>query len=222
MIPISPKFKPMQQENQTAQVEKKLREVSEMYEKHFMNEMVKSMRSTVTESGFIKVNQGEKIFREQLDQEYVDAWGKKGGIGLSNLIYDQLVEKYGPQLGLQQKNITKPHGPLPLDEKSNLKVREIHQENKSTYHMRPEENSSVLPVKSPWSGTLLKKIELGADEYFLKIQHDNGLQSDLKWNGLLGSHQEGDSMAEGQVLGYLSPDLQTMSWGLSPSEIISK
>lgn len=66
--------------------EEKLRQVSDYYEKQFMREMLKSMRSTISESGLVKTNQAEKIFRDQLDDEYVDQWNQKGGfrfIGLN-------------------------------------------------------------------------------------------------------------------------------------------
>ena len=90
------RFKPLQQTRPDAEkVEKQFKEVAQLYEKHFMREMMKAMRSTVPDSNFIKQNQGEKIFREQLDQEYVEKWGDHGGIGLSDMIYNQLIEKYG-------------------------------------------------------------------------------------------------------------------------------
>ena len=54
--------------------EEKFREVAEMYEKHFIREMMKEMRSTVHESGFMKQNNAEKMFREQLDDDYADKW----------------------------------------------------------------------------------------------------------------------------------------------------
>src|SRR4051812_46863679 len=75
--------------------EEKFREVSDMYEKYFIREMMRQMRSTVHESGFIKQNNAEKIFRDQLDDQYADQWGKAGGMGLSDLIYNQLIDKYG-------------------------------------------------------------------------------------------------------------------------------
>jgi hypothetical protein len=65
--------------------DQKLHEVSEMYEKHFLREMMKAMRSTVHEGGFIQQNQAERIFKEQLDDHYVDKWSEKGGIGLSKV-----------------------------------------------------------------------------------------------------------------------------------------
>ncbi|MGZ3793814.1 MAG: rod-binding protein [Bdellovibrio sp.] len=84
--------------------EQKLRDVSDMYEKHFLREMMKAMRSTVHEGGFVQSNQAEKIFREQLDEHYVEKWGERGGIGLSDLIYKQLVDKFGSQMGIRKSD----------------------------------------------------------------------------------------------------------------------
>lgn len=114
--------------------EQKLRDVSDMYEKHFLREMTKAMRSTVHEGGFIQSNQAEKIFREQLDEHYVEKWGERGGIGLSDLIYKQLVDKFGQKMGINSNstdrgnsnsNFLKPQGPLPLgkSDNSNLEFR---------------------------------------------------------------------------------------------------
>ena len=45
-----------------------LKNAAKMYENHFLNEMVKSMRKTVSqEDGLIKRNFAEQIFTEQLD-----------------------------------------------------------------------------------------------------------------------------------------------------------
>ena len=78
-------------ENKAQEMDKKLHGVADMYEQHFIREMMKQMRSTVQESGFIKQNNAEKIFRGQLDDQYADQWGKAGGIGLSNLIHDHYI-----------------------------------------------------------------------------------------------------------------------------------
>ena len=95
-------------------VDKRLQDASKLYEKQFLRQMVKSMRSTVSKSGLVKNSMAEKVFREQLDHEYVEQWGNRGGIGLSNLIYNQLRERFGQQLGLDPA-LSKPEGPIPLE-----------------------------------------------------------------------------------------------------------
>lgn len=86
--------KPLTPEQQKLIQEKQMREAAGEYEKYFLNEMVKAMRSTVPEQdGLIKQNFAEKIYKENLDQEYVKNWSKAGGIGLADLIYEQLQQQ---------------------------------------------------------------------------------------------------------------------------------
>lgn len=75
----------------------KLRDASKMFEKQFLQEMFKSMRGTVQKSGLIQETMGEKIFTEQLDQEYIQAWVDLGGVGFADQIYKNIVEKYFPE-----------------------------------------------------------------------------------------------------------------------------
>lgn len=198
--------------------EKQLREVSNMYEKHFLGEMMKAMRGTVHESGFIQQNNAEKIFREQLDSEYVNKWGEKGGIGLSDLIYKQLVDKFGTQLGITAA-VDKPKGPIKLDQKSlySAKVTQS-EEGKMAYRFDKMLNKSKeLSVEdrqliSPWSGVLLNKLALGDDQFMTDIQHDNGLRTQTVHRGWASDKKAGDSIQAGEKLGLLSPDANSFFW----------
>ncbi len=82
-----------------------------MYEKQFLREMMKAMRSTVTSSELLPVSPGERIYREELDNEYAEKWGDAGGIGLSGMIFEQLKQKFGPLLGAP----VSPPGPGPQE-----------------------------------------------------------------------------------------------------------
>src|SRR3954466_11813599 len=73
---------------------KQLMDASKMYEHHFLQEMVKAMRSTVQESDLNSGGIGDKIYKDQLDDKYVESWSDQGGIGLANMIYDDMMEKY--------------------------------------------------------------------------------------------------------------------------------
>ncbi|HEY8272461.1 MAG TPA: rod-binding protein [Pseudobdellovibrionaceae bacterium] len=199
--------------------DQKLHEVSEMYEKHFLGEMMKAMRSTVHEGGFVQSNQAEKIFREQLDQEYVDKWSAQGGIGLSELIYKQMIEKYGVQMGIKNP-VVKPQGPLPLTEKDTFTAKSFHQ-NKKTENLSfrfdkkapmAGEFNKPLPVSSPWDGILLEKKSLLTGETFLQVDHDNGLRSQLVFKGVAGSLKTGQKIQAGETLGLLSPEVKTFFW----------
>lgn len=202
--------------------EEKLKDVSEMYEKHFLKEMLKAMRSTVQEGGFIKTSSAEKIFRDQLDDNYVDKWNDKGGIGLSKLIYTQLVEKFGTQLGIKAP-VTKPQGPIALNEKSEFTGTTFNSVGKrDQFSMRfdraqlekPELGKSSAEVKAPWSGVLLNKVALNPDESLLEIGHDNGLKSRLVFKGALSKISTGQNLQEGEVLGLLSPEAKSLFWNV--------
>lgn len=204
---------------QTKSMDEKLHDVSEMYEKHFLGEMMKAMRSTVHEGGFVQSNQAEKIFREQLDQEYVDKWGQQGGIGLADLIYKQMVEKYGVQMGLKAP-VQKPHGPLPLTEKDQFTAKPFHQnKNSENLSFRFDKSEQTLAndkkpmeVSNPWDGVLLGKKSLLTGETLLEVGHDNGLKSQLVFKGVAGSAKTGDRIQAGETLGLLSPDAKSLFW----------
>jgi flagellar protein FlgJ len=189
----------------------KLHEVADLYENHFIREMMKQMRSTVQESGFIKQNNAEKIFREQLDDQYADQWGKSGGIGLSTMIYDQLIDKFGEQMGLKGK-IEKPHGPIDLNEKANFTGITTPKATPGVVETGPEtfkfETSATgkTEIKNPWAGTLLDKKYLEMDQIQYRIKHDNGLESLILTRGTgLGPDSQlsvGDEIQSGQQLGW--------------------
>ncbi len=201
-------------EEKAKKTDEKFREVSELYEKHFIREMMKEMRSTVHETGFIKQNNAEKIFRDQLDDQFADQWGKAGGIGLSGLIYDQLIQKYGQQMGLKPA-IEKPHGPIDLNEKANFGGISASEINSS----RPAKSQSITykfltppdqksEIKNPWVGTLLDKKYLEMDQLQYRVKHDNGLESLISTRGTgLGPDlllSQGDRIQSGQQLGWAS------------------
>ncbi|WP_347356112.1 rod-binding protein [Bdellovibrio sp.] len=210
--------------------EQKLREVSDMYEKHFLREMMKAMRSTVKEGGFIQSNQAEKIFREQLDDQYVEKWGERGGIGLSNMIYDQLMNKFGVMMGIKAP-VTKPVGPLAMDEKSNYTAKPFQHPGKKqavSYKFdvagpssdtaaagsagAPTGAQAGAAVKTPWDGVLLGKKSLADDQTMVEIEHDNGLKSQLVFKGGLSKVSTGEKLQAGDTLGFLSPEAKTLYW----------
>ncbi|MDG0817011.1 rod-binding protein [Bdellovibrio svalbardensis] len=199
--------------------DEKLRDVSDMYEKHFLREMMKAMRSTVHEGGFIQQNQAEKIFREQLDDHYVDKWSEKGGIGLSKLIYEQLIDKFGVQLGIK-RNVAKPQGPLPLDEKSNYSAHQFRHPGKKQALSYRIDKMAVAPgapqekpeVKAPWDGVLLGSKTLADKQTMVEIEHDNGLKSQMVFKGDVSKVSTGEKIQAGETLGVLSPESKSLYW----------
>ncbi|MGK5094905.1 rod-binding protein [Deltaproteobacteria bacterium TL4] len=74
----------------TATKESELKEVANEFEALFVNEMLKSMRDSIGDSGIMPKGDGEKMFESMLDGEYSRAAAKTGRFGLAASIYQQL------------------------------------------------------------------------------------------------------------------------------------
>lgn len=216
----APKFQKLRQAPTPEDHDKKLKEVGKLYEKQFLREMVKNMRATVQESGFIKKNQAEQIFTEQLDQNYVEQWGDKGGIGLGDLIYKQLIEKYGAQLGIKPSE-AKPQGPLTLDQKSNFAGMRRNSPTDKSWSFEfardlSQPDNSVLPVQAPWEGKLMSSTKLQSDETLLEVLHDSGLKSRMIFRGEPVQGLVGKDLQAGEAIGLLSPQARSLIWSVEP------
>ena len=200
-------------QDKTKASDEKLREVSDMYEKYFIKEMMKNMKSTVAESGLIKKNNAEKIFEDQLDDQYSSEWNKRGGFGLSDMIYNQLKSKFGDQMDVQ--NLEEPKGPAGLQQKIQLNPLDS-----SSFNIQFDDDKSSQDVLSPWAGTLLSKNRLEGDKVSYRIKHDNGLESLIMIQG--GATEQtrhlspGDVLSAGQALGR-SQAGQPMVWSVKKS-----
>ena len=206
----------------------KLREVAELYEEQFLREMVKAMRGTVPEGGLVKTSQGEQIYREQLDQNYVEQWGKRGGLGLQEIIYKQLMEKFGQKMGLRAMQ-AQPKGPIALDEKSKLQnpFAVKRAETLSADQLRLEFQKAALSsnqpqsLQAPWSGSVLGAKQINPNEYVLEMAHDNGLKSQFVFRGSLAnsvlepSSASPKSVQAGDTIGLLSPEAKSFFWTVS-------
>jgi Rod binding domain-containing protein len=89
----------------------KLLKAAQSFEGQFIRQMIAEMRKTVPKDELVGEGMADGIYREQLDNEYADNWVNQGGIGLADMIYEQLQQKYGNLPTLQKIN----HGEvLPL------------------------------------------------------------------------------------------------------------
>lgn len=77
-------------EKTKAQKDKELRETCAAFEGMFLQMMMKTMRQATIESDLVKKSNGEKIFTEMLDQEYVNIAAKNGTSGLGGTLYEHL------------------------------------------------------------------------------------------------------------------------------------
>lgn len=97
-IPTKPETTPVKEGEFDALLEEakatgdtsKLREASDALEAVFLNMMLKSMRSSIGETeGMFEKSESEKTFEGMLDEEYANKMSKAGGIGISDMIFDQ-------------------------------------------------------------------------------------------------------------------------------------
>jgi flagellar protein FlgJ len=225
-------FKNLRQPPTPEQMNEKLKDVSKLYEKQFLREMMKQMRATVSdEGGMLPTSSAEKIFREQLDQEYVEKWGDRGGIGLADMIHKQLLDKLGPAMGITPAP-QRPQGPIKIDEKSlqqnPLKMHsQVNSARPSKVSMQFDLQKAALEdkeVTSPWQGTLVDVKNLSQDENLLEIAHDNGLKSQLVFRGSLEKNLQpaqmrpGAEIQAGQRLGLLSPEAKSFFWNVDVAD----
>ena len=66
-------------------------QAAEGIEANFLKEMLKNMRKTVQEPEMEK-NRGYQVFREMLDDQYAEKAAQNRGIGLAELIVNQVLE----------------------------------------------------------------------------------------------------------------------------------
>ncbi len=129
----------------------KVDEVAKMYERQFLGEMFKAMRSTVNETE--KPSMAQNIFNSQRDEQYLDAWSEKGGIGFSNIIYDQIMERFFGQTA--QGQALKKQGPVALTDRDISNVSKVeHGVAKQIVPAAPvaavaSASSAVRSVQSP-------------------------------------------------------------------------
>jgi flagellar protein FlgJ len=67
-------------------------QAAEGMEANFLKEMLRNMRKTVQEGPEMKNNQGFQIFRGMLDDHYAETAAKTQGIGLAEIIVNQVLE----------------------------------------------------------------------------------------------------------------------------------
>lgn len=72
--------------------DQELRETCAKFEGMFLELMMKTMREASDESSFIKKSNGEKVFTEMLDQQYVDLTAANPSSGLGDTLYNYIKQ----------------------------------------------------------------------------------------------------------------------------------
>lgn len=197
----------------------KIDEVAKMYEKQFLREMVKAMRGTVTASELVPQSMGEKIYRSQLDEEYVENWGNSGGLGLSDMIYEQIMDKYfkkpesAKSLGSQ--------GPVKISDRDLARVIRVEggrpQQTSVKVELKndPSKPQSSAQVQVPWNATLLTKARLPDGKNAVVLDHGAGFRSTFIFDGVSTSLEPGAKLQRGTSVGVLSPEINSFLWNMT-------
>ena len=69
---------------QQTDLDTQLRKAAKLYERQFLNEMMRAMRNTVDHGGITKPSMAEKIYQDELYGEYAEKWVENGGNGLAD------------------------------------------------------------------------------------------------------------------------------------------
>ncbi len=209
-------------EVKASQQDANLKEAAKMYETHFLNEMVKAMRSTVgnEDGGVVKKNFAEKIFTEQLDQQYVDGWSKKGGVGLADLIYNQIKDQYlgGKHIhSLQHIIPIKPSAPIQINPPGQMHMRPIPPSPGSKLGLRfdvQNPQKGPISVQAPLPGVIEKVVQLEQGWNVVNMNHGRGLTSEMTFPGQLTTITVNQSVEPGQKLGILDSERAALAWNL--------
>ena len=200
--------------------EQKLKKAAQMYETQFLNTMVQAMRKTVMKSDLQQESYAEKIYKDQLFDKYVQTWTQKGGIGIGDMIYNQLHEKIFPQ-----RNISVPKGPLEINPKRVLPI-EKQQESSAPIEIKSEpiedgvslifkeDKNDLLSraeVKAPWAGKVSQVYE-SEGRSMIELLHDEGMVSKISYLGQVSGLRKDDLIDAGQKLGLLSEGAIGLSW----------
>lgn len=218
-------LQPLTPEAKASKLDGQLREAAQMYENHFLNQMVKAMRSTVNhEDGLVKQNFAEKIFSEQLDGKYVDGWTQKGGVGLADMIYSQIKEQYfnGKQKQLpHQPGQTLPIAPkkeaIGISPAESIKMKAIPPpgDGKLSYRFEVQDPSGAeFEVQAPLSGKVASVERLDQGWNLVKLDHGQGLSSEMTFPGRLTESVTGKAVEPGQKLGILDTSRPVLAWNL--------
>lgn len=71
--------------------EQKLRQLSRQFESMLVRQMVGAMRKTVVKQGLIPESNAERVYQSMLDMEHSQAISESNQLGLSEMVYRQLL-----------------------------------------------------------------------------------------------------------------------------------
>ncbi len=221
-----PKQASMEQAKATPVVrDQRVLDAARMYEKYFLNQMVKAMRGTVSYSDLQKPSMGEEIYRDQLDDQYVDSWTESGGIGLADMIHDELMGKAEMAKRRQEAyRQARAQGkqartPIALTDRDVLHVRRLPGLASSGLGAAKAGTETVLvslaktrqakadgpeAVRLPWDATV-DNVKSEGGKVLLGLVVAGPRKVEMAFDGVTADVTSGQALRAGQIVGHLSP-----------------
>lgn len=202
---------------QMQKLDSKLKQAAELYEKQFLRQMVKAMRKSVSHSAMTKPGMAEGIYREQLDEKYVDNWVGGGGTGFAEMVYDELVTKFFPQLGSAKPKVVRP---INLSDRFQGVSRSLTEGaiKKQTFNIQLQaqkpDQSGLLNV--PWKAQFKKEFVMEDGKTAVELLHpDSGLRSKLVFTGQVKPGLLNKTLSQGESFAQLGPEAQSLTWQIT-------
>lgn len=86
----------------------KLKEACEQFETYFINTLFKQMRSSAASYSVEEKSQARAYFEGMLDDELSKEMTKSGGVGIADMLYDNLKRAYAASEAEQEQETYKP------------------------------------------------------------------------------------------------------------------
>ncbi|MBN2319514.1 MAG: peptidoglycan DD-metalloendopeptidase family protein [Acidobacteria bacterium] len=128
------------------QQKSELEKVSREFEAIFITYMLKVMRETIEESGLTEGGPGKTIYTEMFDQEIAQCLAKRGTLGISDLLYRNLIDSVVKEDSGDKKPVSLENKTAPVV--SPEKIENKHEDNAVSNH---EISRMQLPVAAPVS-----------------------------------------------------------------------
>ncbi|MBM4339165.1 MAG: hypothetical protein FJ110_06450 [Deltaproteobacteria bacterium] len=91
----SPPFSPLERGNHRKNDEKRLEKACMEFESILIYQMIKTMRQTIPQAGFMPDSKERNIFQGLFDEEISRAVSKRGGLGVGKTLYQQMRKNKG-------------------------------------------------------------------------------------------------------------------------------
>jgi flagellar protein FlgJ len=70
-----------------------LKEACQQFEALFLSQILNTMSKTGLKSNLFGNSQEDEMWQSMLNEQRAELWSKQGGVGLANLLYEQLKQR---------------------------------------------------------------------------------------------------------------------------------